>query len=192
MIRYKLTDENGKTQNNTTWGDGKEYRTKGGGDLCTDKWLHCYSHPLLAVLLNPIHADFKNPKMCKVECSGKEKTDGLKWGYTRMKFVRWIDVPIISENQKIAFGILCAKQIYKNKDWNKWANNWLKNKDRTVIAANLAATYATAIAATYAAAYAICAAYAAARAAACTTADAAARDKTNIDFILIAKKAMKY
>ena len=54
---YKLTDQNHQTRNNTKWGAGVTHTASGQGDLCTAGWLHAYTSPLLAVLLNPIHAN---------------------------------------------------------------------------------------------------------------------------------------
>lgn len=130
--RYKLTDKNGFTYNETEWEPGKSYETSGKGRLCSENWLHCYTDPLLAVMLNPIHARFTNPKMCLVAVSGECKNDyGLKEGWSKMTFVKWIKVPKVTKTQKIAFGILCAKEVYKEPEWNKWADKWLSGEDRS-------------------------------------------------------------
>ena len=59
MIGYKLTNENHETYNGTKWGPGVTHETDGHGELCGSGWLHYYDDPLLAVLLNPIHANFQ-------------------------------------------------------------------------------------------------------------------------------------
>ena len=87
-------------------------------------------------------------------------------------------------NQKIAFAIYSAAEVYHDAPWTKWANGWLTGKDRSANAAHAAshashaaydATYAAALLASRIAAHAAYdaahaaydarAAYAAARAA---------------------------
>jgi hypothetical protein len=192
--KYKLTDQSMRTYNGFQWELGKEYSTSGEGDLCNTGWLHCYSHPLLAVLLNPIHASISNPRLFICNATGNHKYDkGLKEGSTTMELVKEIPLPLITCTQKVAFAILCSLTRKQPKEYTAWANNWLNNVDRSQKAADAAAdadAYADATYATYAAnvaayadaAYATYAAYAAAHAAA----------HANINFIDLAKKALTY
>src|SRR5690554_5166757 len=60
---YKLTDEHGKTHGNTQWGPNVTHFGTGKGELCGPGYIHAYEHPLIAVLLNPVHGYFKNPRM---------------------------------------------------------------------------------------------------------------------------------
>ncbi|MDQ6661532.1 MAG: hypothetical protein M3Z24_11265 [Chloroflexota bacterium] len=174
---FKLTDARGRTFNDTQWGEGVTHSTSGEGDLCTNGWVHFYDISELAVLLNPIHAGFSNPQLWEVEWSGKTLDNrGMKRGATTVTTVSQISTPSISLTQKIAFGILCAKEVCSNAQWNEWANNWLSGQDRTTTAAAATArAAAAAYAAAYAAAaYAVADAYAYANAAAANAANAAA------------------
>jgi len=213
-IRYKLTEQDLTTYNDTKWVLNEWKETSGLGELCTGGWLHCYTHPLLAILLNPIHANITNPKLFKCEVEGECLTDyGRKEGWTRMRIIEEMEIPQLSLINKVAFGILCALEVYKDKKWVTWANNWLENKDRSKESADAdaadaaAARYAyyaasAAYAASDAARYAADAAYYAASAAA-NAANAAyytARYATyatyaayaaNIDLIKLAEKAME-
>ena len=88
MPYYKLTDQNLQTYNGFQWTPGKWEQTDGKGELCTKHWLHCYNDPVLAVLLNPIHANVQNPRLFEIEVKGKKKSNqGLKFGFTRMRLV---------------------------------------------------------------------------------------------------------
>ena len=64
---YKLTDENGQTRGGTQWGPGVSHSGTGCGGLCSPGWIHAYEHPLVAVLLNPIHGKFRQPRMWEAE-----------------------------------------------------------------------------------------------------------------------------
>ena len=127
---YKLTDEHGQTYNSTQWGENVTHSATGQGELCTKGWIHAYTHPLLAVLLNPIHANFKNPILW--ECRGQiSKRDGeLKVGCKTLTTILKITLPPVTITQKQAFGILVVKEVEKDESWNKWADDWLSGKDR--------------------------------------------------------------
>ena len=173
-IAYKLTDQKMRTYNGFQWKLNKPVETPGAGNLCSCGWLHFYEHPLLAVLHNPIHADIENPRLFEAKVSGKCLKDRqLKIGYTKATLIKELPLPVVALNQRIAYGILCAKITCKDKTFIKWANNWLSGKDRTVDAAHAAAHAAYAAHAADAAYAAAHAAYAAADAAA-YAADAAA------------------
>lgn len=166
---YKLTNQKMQTYAGFRWILNEWQEAKGdvSKGLCSDAWLHCYDSLLLAVLHNPIHVDIKNPRLFEVEVSGEMKNDrGLKRGFRRMRIIKEIPLPKITKIQKQAYGILCAKKVYKNNSWNTWADGWLSGKDRGVAVAAEAADAA------------VHAAYA--------TADAAAE----INYIELAKKAI--
>ena len=83
-----------------------------------------------------IGAVFTSPRLFEISVGGKKKTDhGLKFGFTEMTLIKEISLPVISPEQKIAFGILCAKEVYKEEKWILWADNWLSGKDRAAEAA---------------------------------------------------------
>jgi len=191
-IVYKLTDKFGQTRRNTKWGNNVSHTAEGKGKvLCSDGWIHYYTHPLLAVLMNPIHAKFASPRLWEAEASGKILDEALKSGCKTLRTIREIPLPEISRVQKIAFGILCGKEVYDDKAWNKWADKWLSGEDRSKETAAYAA--ASAYAASDAAASAYAAAYnAAAYNAAAAAAKYAADSAKSINFIELAEKAMTY
>ena len=195
MKAYKLTDEHGQTKDNTQWGPNVSHTATGDGKyLCSNGWIHFYTHPLLAVLMNPAHANFSKPRLWEAESSGEELHEQLKSGSKTLTTVRELPLPEVSDTQRIAFGILCAKEVCKHKAWNAWADKWLSGEGRTKASARAAyaAAYAASRAADVAADYAAYAAdYAAADAAAAAfAADYAAAAKIN--FVEIAEKAMTY
>ena len=169
MIAYKLTDQGMNTYGYTHWTLGEWKETNGEGDLCSPGWLHYYSHPLLAVFLNPTHAHFANPRLFEIEVAGDIKEDcGLKFGCTKMRLVRELQLPAVTVEQRVKFAIYCALEVCADPAFVKWANGWLDGTDRS----KAAAAYINA-------AYAADAAYYAAR---------AVKEKP-LDLIKIAKKA---
>ena len=129
---YKLTDLEMKTHKGFQWELGKWYETTGEGKFCSPGWFHFYSDPLVGLFMNPIHANIKNPRLFRAEVEGNFIDDnGLKCGYSRARLIEELPVPQISPVQRVRFAILCAKEVYKEKEWNEWADNWLLGKDRT-------------------------------------------------------------
>lgn len=195
---YKLTTQENTTKNNTLWGEGVTHKTSGEGALCTGGWLHAYTDPLLAILLNPVHANIKNPKLWLAYGSGKYNNDkGLKIGFSQLKTVKELPLLEVTETQRTAFGILCALEVCKDSSFAQWANDWLSGKDRSQSAAYAPhaahADYASDTAAS--AAYASYAAYAAASdttaAYSASAASAAASAAYSVNLKKLARKAMK-
>ena len=167
------------SHNNTKWELNTPITvTKEGTEMCTDQVLHCYNHPLLAIMFNPMHADIKNPRLFEIEVDEIVNTDGLKYASKQQTLIKEIDVPEITTEQKVEFAIRVAKLVCKDTDWNSWADKWLDKSDRSkesAYAAAYASYYAAraAYAAAYAAYYAAYAAYYAASSAAYAADDAA-------------------
>lgn len=146
---YKLTDQDGYTRRRmsgeTKWSPGFTLEASGKDELCSSSFVHAYTHPLLAVLLNPIHARIENPLLWEAEGDIALTDDGLKVGCTRLTTIKQIDLPVISTEQRVRFAVLCAKAVYEGPGWKKWADNWLSGADRTKTTA-MAAAHAAAVA----------------------------------------------
>ena len=205
---YKFTEGDWTTRNKTLWGPNVTHTASGQGLICSAGYLHAYTDPLLAELFREIHVSFKKPILWVAEGTVVINDKGIKVGCSQLTTINTIDTPQISTEQRVRFAILCVKAIYKNKDWNDWADKWLAKTDRTYVRAAdaaHAATYADAAYATYAyAAYAAAdaaraatyadatyATYAYATYAAARAATYAAARATTLDFISLAKEAMK-
>ena len=111
MKLYKLTDKNDKTYNKTQWGENVTHEATGEGDLCTEGWFHAYTHPLLAVLLNPIHANLSNPHLWEAEGEIGNDDHGLKVGCKKLTTIKRLNLPEITSEQIVRFAILCALEV---------------------------------------------------------------------------------
>jgi hypothetical protein len=178
-ILYKLTDQNMKTRpgeyNETLWGENVTHSGTGEGELCGPGYIHAYLSPELALLLNPIHANYQNPILWECEGDIAINDKNLKVGCITLTTKKIIEQPKISSNIQVHFAILCVLEVYENSDFIKWADNWIKNIDRTSASAYAAYAAAAAADAAYSAAYAAYAAADAARADAAYAAAYAAR-----------------
>ena len=130
MKLYKLTDQKGQTRNKTQWGEGVMHTAPGTGELCTSGWLHAYTDPLLAVLMNPVHANIADPQLWEAE-GEVGKADGTKVGCAELTTMCRMELPTITTEQRVRFALLCALAVYKEPSFVAWANDWLSGKDRT-------------------------------------------------------------
>ncbi len=147
MTVYKLTNENMQTYGDTQWVLGEWRETDGRGDLCGPGWLHCYRHPLLAVLFNPIGAYFKKPRLFEAEAEGEVKETIDKLGVTRLRLVREMALPEVTTAQAIHWSILCSLEVPQAETYVAWAQKWLSGEDRSAEAAEAAEAAAAARAA---------------------------------------------
>ena len=179
----KLTDQEGYTRRDeigqTKWSPGFTLNTSGEGELCGPGYVHAYTDVLLALFLNPIHANIKNPLGWDAEGVVAKTDCGLKVGCTSLTVLRAIVLPEITLQQHIAFGILATKHVYTECKWSAWATDWLNGVDRTSYTAHVA----------YAAVHTAYAASHAANAAAYAASHAASLCVIGFDLARIAKEA---
>ena len=138
MKLFKLTDGDGKTWGGTQWGPGVSHSGTGEGELCGPGWIHAYEHPLIAVLMNPIHAGFENPRLWEAEGDVGLRDGQLKCGCATLTTIREIPLPEITAEMRVRFAILCAKYVRACSAWNAWADKWLSGEDRSAEAAAVA------------------------------------------------------
>jgi hypothetical protein len=157
----KLTDASGRTYQHTQWGSGVTNPCGvlgGGGGLCSGGFYHAYHTPEVAAFLNPMHANYKNPRFWLAEIRGAVAVDQsiLKLGATEMRTLREIPAIVPTHRQRVVFAVWCAAAILEHTGtkipaWGLWADQCLAG-DMSANAAAYAANAADA--ATYAAAYA--------------------------------------
>jgi hypothetical protein len=216
---YKLTDQKGMTYSGFRWQVGvTEYlEPVKNPELCSGDVFHAYTNSNLGLLLNPSHANIKNPRL--FEADGEIVVeDWSKVGCFDLTLTKELPLPEWYQNSNIRktvvvqFAILCAEavlHIYEAEyPYDKRpraaveaAQNYLNNPSEDAAHAANAAAYAAyaadaaayaADAAAYAADAAAYAAYAADAAAyaAYAAANAAAR-AADIDFGYLADKAVE-
>jgi len=177
MKVYKLVTQDMKSaMGMMDWEIGKRVSVGGELEMCHNG-IHVYSHPMVAVFLNPIHCGIKNPIMLECTTGCKSMGDASKWVVRSVTPKRKIEVPEMTREHKVATAILCVMEIYKEKKWVGWANGWLGDKDRTRASASSAFSAAAYDVAAFAVAYdAASAAFDAASAASANAAIAAFAD----------------
>ena len=188
---YKLTDAAGYTRRGlsgeTLWIPGEWVEVEWGGSLCHTGCLHAYTDPLLAALMDPVHAGLGSSARLWIADGNVRATAPDKLGCDRLRILREHESHEVSTAQCARFAILCGLEVYSDAQWIAWARGWLSGDDRSAAAAYAAADAAypaaAAAAAARAAYYAADAAHYAATAA-YYAADAA------IDLLALAEQAI--
>ena len=141
MKCYKITDKNDRTYGGCQWGENVTHIADGQGNLCSEHWIHFYTDTSLAVVINPINGYYDPETMHLWECEAEIGKDdnGLKFGTTKLTTLKRIAIPSISKAAKIRFAIYCALEVYKDKDFAQWADDWLSGENRSEVAARAAA-----------------------------------------------------
>jgi len=136
-VIYKLTNQNLQTHDGFQWVPGNWKKTSGGGDLCGPGWLHGYCDPLVAIFMNPIHANISNPILWQGEGCGKFLDDrGLKCGFTEMRIIKKIKPYKFTPEKLVEIAIVCAIESgYNDEDFISWACHWMDGSDRSAEAA---------------------------------------------------------
>ena len=138
---YKLTDYLGRTRagedNELTWAVGVEHKTAGTGRrLCTADVIHAYEHPLIAVLMNPVHAMFNPATMRLFVAEGEVVArDAFNCGVHSLKITEEISIPTLPLEFMVLLAIWAARHTCLDDSWNQWAENWLNNQNRSEKAA---------------------------------------------------------
>lgn len=140
-IVYKLTDQNICTYCGFQWIVNQWAPPLNGIRLCTPGVYHAYHTAELALLLNPIHSNFRASRLWKAEVKGRiiDTDYGLKLGATEMRLLEEMPFTPPTAEQRITFALLCAKEVCRDPEFTLFADSWVSGKDRTAATAEAAA-----------------------------------------------------
>ena len=133
MKVYKITDGNMKFFNYSQW----ELNVPRETLESLSKDFSYFLDIKIAAILHPLF-NYENPRLFEAEAEGD-----IKNGYniigtcTRLTLKKEVEIPKISDIQRVVFGILFAQEKCEDKNWNTWAINWLNGCDRTFKSAYL-------------------------------------------------------
>ena len=128
----KLTTQDMKTQkdkeNETQWVLGKWHKAKGSGKtLCSNAYLHFYPNIEMAGLRNCVDANIKNPRAFECEAKGVNE-ETLKCGAKRLRIVKEIKMPLVTNEERVFTAILLALAVYDTPEFEQWAIAWCDGK----------------------------------------------------------------
>lgn len=132
MRKYVLTDPDGLTPKGEKLEPGKLVEdARSGKDLLARLGACCCDSPLVAALVSPLPTD--GTRMFQINCWKVSADPAQTQTYTVIKEVA--PVPRVTLEHKLAFALLALLEVYKNKDFQVWAQGWLSGQDRSFTAA---------------------------------------------------------
>ena len=122
QLNCKWVSRDMTTRNNTKWEVGvpKELPERNNLKLCEEGLFHYFPHPLLAVMFKASSKCVNYSKLYEVKPEGKIVEGWNKRGSTKLTLVKELEIPQITDVQLIAFGVLCALEVCKQKDFVSW------------------------------------------------------------------------
>jgi len=122
MKFYILTNKKWEDIHGRKWGPGVE-------NLIPDEeFWKIYPDPLLAIFFNRVET--------KQNLIQSGIIDPVLWegerDNIRLKTIRQIELPMLTTEHYIRFGILCVLEVYREKPFVKWAEDWLSGKDKSI------------------------------------------------------------
>jgi len=127
MKKYVLTDEAGDTGTGVKIKSGKFVHDAAQHAALLARLTSCVEHPGLAALISPIVPN--QIRLFQVHSWNVAVGDPNKaQNYTVIKELT--TVPRITLEMRMSFALLVLKEIVANRDFRKWAESWIANKDR--------------------------------------------------------------
>ena len=130
----KLTPQDWTTYGGCKWVPGVTNTAPGDGPLCSKAWAHGYENPLVAVFMNPIHANIADPVLWECEGEIGIREGQLRCGCTSLTTLRIIPTPIMTIEQRVRGAIACSLVRYREASYVIWARGWLDGTDRSAAA----------------------------------------------------------
>ena len=129
MTRYLLTNAEHETWRGSRVSLGRSVISSKSEDSVIDRNTEeLGDSPLVAVMLNPWHAQIDHQKMLELEIGEIEAIHDNRCIYMT---VRETGVPSVTTDQKIVFALMALQEVYQNPVFNEWADGWISGSDRS-------------------------------------------------------------
>ena len=104
------------------------FSSKADNNIVTRNAFEFGDSPLVAIMLNPWHAELDSPKMLEFQFSQV----ALVKDDPRINMqVREIETPSVTTDQKIVFALMVLTEVYENESFMQWAKHWICGSDRS-------------------------------------------------------------
>jgi len=133
MHKYAFVDENDTTPDNIRLEVGKYVADATEGNQLLEKLTHAAGDsPLFAALVNPEDLSKKPMKLYSIEQWAVDPKSNNGKCYM---VVKEVEAPVVRLEQKLRFAIAAMGNLYENKKFKIWAENWATDSDRSYDAA---------------------------------------------------------
>lgn len=128
MKTYIVTDETGMTAIGLKVAPGKHTHTGASKDGPLAKLrILCKDTPLLAALANP--RTYLHPRLFSVHVWDVSADPGNAQSYTQVK-EEAERPPAVTLEHKLGFALAVLKAVYRNREFQQWADKWIDGTDR--------------------------------------------------------------
>ena len=128
MAKYLLTNSENHTRRGSCIVPGHSiFLSQVPNNIVAENASEIGTSPLVAIMLNPWHAQLDKPKMVQMLFTTVDVDTSSP---TISMDVREVDVPETTTDQKIIFALMVITEIYGNEQFNQWAEKWINGSDR--------------------------------------------------------------
>lgn len=128
---FKVTDHMNRDADGREWGAGVSHSDENG--------LRCYSSPMLAALLNPLHERFRFPRLWAASVDIDADPSAGIVECQEVTTLRQVALPTLAAEDFARFAVLCARVAYaggaREAEFSEWADMWLGGMDSSGVAA---------------------------------------------------------
>ncbi len=135
MAKYILADSANHTRRGSRIFPGHStFSSQTSNNIVAQNASEIGASPLVAIMLNPWHAQLEKPKMLELRFAAVaiDTSDP-----TISMNVREVAVPETTTDQKIIFALMVISAVYKNDQFNQWAEKWINGSDRSAESAGM-------------------------------------------------------
>ena len=123
---YLITDGENKTIRDVLWGENITNEQHDNPNYL----FSVYNDPLVAHMLNPAYEGYKNPNIWEAE-GNISQSFGFRHECDKLTSIKKVDIANPTDDQRIAFAILCSLHLVSNSVYKNWAKEYLSGLDRT-------------------------------------------------------------
>lgn len=139
MAKYILANLDNHTRRGSRIFPGSSsFSSQASNNIVAQNASEIGTSPLVAIMLNPWHAQLEEAKMLELQFS---TTEFAASDPTIKMHVREVVVPETTTDQKIIFALMVISEVYRNDQFNQWAEKWINGSDRSAESAGKLIAY---------------------------------------------------
>jgi len=139
MAKYILANSDNQTRRGSRLFPGSSsFSSQTSSNIVAQNASEIGPSPLVAILLNPWHAQLDEAKMLELQFTSAAFSASDP---TIKMDVREVRMPEATTDQKIIFALMVIVEVYNNEQFNLWAENWINGSDRSAESAGKIIAY---------------------------------------------------
>jgi hypothetical protein len=134
MVKYLLANSDNHTwRGSQIFTDCSSFSSQASYSIVAENASEIGTSPLVAIMLNPWHAQLGETKMLELEFT---TGTSIKENPAIKLNVREVGVPEVTTDQKIIFALMVITEVYRHESFTAWARSWINGSDRSAESAS--------------------------------------------------------